>query len=341
MDEFKRLKFDYSRRFGVEIELNSLDNRDFDKYPLRPSTGELPKGTEYIANIVHKTTRDYVEIETWHSTHNNPWWIVKSDSSCGIEVCSPILKGWHGLEKICRVTEEFKNDENIRSGNNCSFHVHVDVSDCNLFEKASILAYWIKSEAIFMQGFPAHRKYNRYCQMIGITDVLRHDTKLSPRGLLKLLGQHKYYSINTFHMNRNKRNTIEFRNMGNCLNPLWIKCWTRLIIHFVEMAKSYQFPSEYVEGDKWSSWCWISPTDLFEVMGFHGGLSPGMQQIKNWFLAYLAVNIGANQYDWQKAIAQASVPEINKLLEKNGGFAVEHLNPPNLEEAVYGDYYKM
>ena len=49
------------RKFGVEIELNSFDKRDFKLNPL--AMNEFPKGMDYIANLIRN-------LNNLFSTHN-------------------------------------------------------------------------------------------------------------------------------------------------------------------------------------------------------------------------------------------------------------------------------
>ena len=109
MDTTEFFGFDYSRRFGVEIELNSMDGRN------RPLGKNNPVGADHIANLISRSLKKTAKITKWHHTHNNEFWVVKPDSSCGIEVCSPVSKGWKGLKEICHVVEEFYNENLLGS----------------------------------------------------------------------------------------------------------------------------------------------------------------------------------------------------------------------------------
>ena len=326
------LGFDYSRRFGVEIELNSLDGRS------RPLVRGNPVGSDYVANLISRSLSKTVEIAKWHHTHNNEFWIVKPDSSCGIEVCSPVSKGWKGLKDICRVVEGFSNDELIVADERCSLHVHVEVADLSERELASVLYYWIKCEPVFLDSVPHERKSNRYCQFIGLTDLIEHDAEMSPSLLISRLGNVKYYSLNTYHLKKGKRETIEFRIIGNsgCLDPFLIKNWVRLIVHFINVTSKMGIPGHYVEGDPWSSFLWLDAKDVFRLLGFWDSnktLTEGVKQTRDWFLARLKKNGSLLDCDgfWStqsRFVSNSQVSEmflilglgeINKLLSPVGG----------------------
>lgn len=287
----EKLSITSLRRFGAEIEINAFDllNR-----PLGYSEGKLPAGIHYVGNLVHKTTNSNVTIHKWGNDHYNDNWVIKPDASCGMEVCTPVLKGWKGVLEVCRVVDAFKNDSKITADSRCSFHVHVDVSNLSEEQLAAVLSWWIKCEPVFMDSVPYGRKKNQYCQFIGLTDLLNvEDGLLYPSGLISRLGACKYYTINTYHYVNKKRKTIEFRIMESqcCRNSLMAKNWIRLLLHFVEMAVKNGLPSDYTKGDKWSGYCWLDPNDVFEFLGFDDEISDGLQQIRDWFINRLVQNV--------------------------------------------------
>ena len=53
-------------------------------------------------------------------------------------------------------------------------------------------------------------------------------------------------------------------------------------------------PVEYVPNNRWSGYCWLDPIDVFEFLGFMPDqyeLSPGLQEVRDWFLKRLQTNI--------------------------------------------------
>lgn len=321
------LTFDYNRRFGVEIELNSLDDRDFKKYPLSPR--ELPLGVEYVGNLISKTTNNPVEIEKYGNTHNNNAWIIKPDSSCGIEICSPPGKGWNTLKNICKVIHVFKEDPMIMIDDRCSLHVHVEIADCKngdhdckkSTDLAKILMYWVKCEAVFLDSLPINRKKNKYCQCIGLLDLFNHDSFFQPMYIISKMGNQKYYTMNTTHLMRGNRDTVEFRVMGceGCDNPFIAKNWVRLLVHFVEMAKKMPIPQNY-NGDSWSGFSWLNPMEVMELLGFmdNSKLSDGLIQTRNWFIGRLYNNVKNGLIDgiFSDKFREISYDQINELYKK-------------------------
>lgn len=343
MDQAKEyLSFDSLRRFGVEIEINSFDMRN---RPLGYEDGKLPEGIHYIGNLVRKITNERVLIHKWGNDHHNDCWIVKPDGSCGMEVCTPVMKGWRGLLQTCRVIDGMARDGKVTADARCSLHVHVDVADLSEERLAGVIAWWIKSEAVFMDSVPARRKKNQYCQFLGQTDIFDdiEEGLFAPDVLLKKVGHCKYYSVNTFHYQNKKRKTIEFRIMDNdcCLDSWATKNWVRLILHFVEQAVKRGPPATYEFGNKWSGYNWLDPIDVFDFLGLAPDqykLSPGLEQVRSWFLSRLLThgrNTGLNgvMSDMGRKIAISQVDEL-----------ISQIAPGEITssaEAVYGDKFRV
>lgn len=297
MDELQTLKFNFDRRFGVEVELNAFDRRDFKAQPLRP--GEMPEGTAYIASLLMENLKAQVKVHGWKPTHNNfEEWIIKPDSSCGLEVCSPAEKAWTNLRNTVKAIDALSADPRVSSDDRCSLHVHVNVLDCiaktmktvgmsqpavydwsKSYDLISVLAWWIKCEPVFLEMVPDYRKVSRYCMSIGMTDEF-DAYELVDSSVVQRLGEQKYYTCNCYHLWGMKRPTVEFRIVGNegCLNSNFAKNWIVLVMHFVEMAKYWGPPEDYR---------WLDPSEVFTFLGFGGAfeLAEPLKETRNWFLS--------------------------------------------------------
>lgn len=332
------LSFMSERRFGTETEILSADRRNFKLRPLNSDRGEMPEGIDSFALTISDVIKQEVVLRHWHLTHNNNSWVLKPDSSCGIEICSPVSKGWLGLQKICRVTQALAAHPIAAVDDRCGFHVHVDVGDIGFEGVGAILCYWIKFEHLFMDAMPDLRKRNRYCQAICMSsiDVEAH---ISIPDLIRRLGINKYYSINTWHMNKGKRQTIEFRIMdsGACLNAFTIKNWVRLLLHFVERSRLQDVPPQYEPNRKESSLCWLDLNDFMEFMQFNQSLSGGMIQMRNWFLARIRANINSKLSGIWTPNARIIIKEqLDTIWSKlDLGDSEQYLNPTDMEKALY------
>jgi len=328
--------FDSCRRFGVEIEINAFDGKS------KPDFDGLPDGIYYVGNLVLQTVKDYVEVRRWGHTNwekTNGYWVVKPDHSCGIEICSPVLKGWHGLKEVCKVSDALAKNNKIKADSRCSFHLHVNISDFTVEQLANILRLWIKCEPVFMDAVPDYRKNNKYCQFIGLWDWLQHDSILSSEELVELLGRIKYTTLNTYQIFRGKRSTIEFRIPENtvCLNAYDIKNWVRLLIYFTEKAKDIRS----------KDFSWLDPNEVFVLLGFdRSDLSEAMLQVKNWFLAKLLSNIksgmkGAFSMKGRRYAARQILAITKENMELSDWKFWEILKPKDITNQVYSDKYKL
>jgi hypothetical protein len=343
------LSFNSNRRFGVELEVNAFDGKN------RPSGGEKekPVGTDYIVTLVKRHTDDDVQWRIYEHTHDNSCWVVKPDSSCGLEVCTPIYRNWKGIRKVCQVVDAFGKDSKIEIDHRCSVHVHVEVADLTEEQIASIIIHWVKCEAVFLDMVPAHRKVNRYCQFLGMKDLFDTEVYLSPSEIIKTVGVVKYYTINTDQWRRTdgKRRTLEFRIIEGegCKDPYLIKNWLRLILHFVEMTAKRPLPGPYIEGNPWSWACILDTKDVLRLLGFYSEpgeseyeLSNGLTQTRNWMLARLWKYITPDAEGGPRWKAFAEFQEVMGRFQKEGIIVDprDHLSPVDLNQALYADDFR-
>ena len=335
------LSFDYNRRFGVEIEVNSFDGRDFKDYPL--GKNEHPLGMDYIAVNLAELLQAEVNVAKWEYTHHNNCWVLKPDSSCGIELCSPVVKRWTGLKTICRAVDILDADERVIIDDRCSLHVHVEVADLDHRRLAAVLAFWIKCEAVFLDSVPSDRKKSKFCPCIGEVDMFSHDDGLDADRLIHKMGASKYYTANVYHMMKGRRSTIEFRIVGaeGCRNSFLTKNWIRLLLHFIERSSNYPL-HRFRPGNPWTSLCWLDPTDVMSLLGFDGSfrLSPGLEQTRNWFLSRLHTNIRSNLSGvWSPDARSVAIKQVDQLIAKFDIDPADYLTSED-GSATYAETFK-
>lgn len=284
-------------KFGVEIEINSFDNRDFFKIPLR--RGENPIGLEEVADLLSNSGVD-VEIQKWGYNHNNYKWICKPDASCGIEVCSPVFEQ-DNFKDLISVINLFASDNRIKVDERCSFHVHVETGReedfYNSNSLSSILAWWIKCEHVFMDFAVPHRKNNKYCRFIGRTELFDHDEKVSAFRVISKLSD-KYLTLNTYHLFNKRRFTLEFRIGEGTKDEIFVKNWLSIVFKFIDAAKKRQPPEDFK---------WLNHDDVFDFLDF----SQKELDLKIWFLKRLLLNC-----DKKTQIGQFSHAQYVKILDK-------------------------
>lgn len=272
------------------MELNALDGKN------RIYGDDLPEGTYYIANIVQNAIKKNanvpyrnVEIHRYNQHHDNNFWIIKPDASCGLEICSPVSKGHIGIKNICDVVDALVADPRIKADERCSLHVHIEVKDLNFAQLASVLSWWLKCELVFLDSVKTSRKRNRYCQFMGICDLYQVESKLTPNELINMFGVGKYTTLNTFHYKSRKRDTIEFRIMESecCLNSEMMKNWIMLLMHFIDCAVQRKIPLDYKPGDPWTGLAWLDTKHVFEFLKFD---TEDECEIRDWFIYRLLKN---------------------------------------------------
>lgn len=339
VEEYLAFTSTSNRKFGVELEINSFDGKS------KPDGGGPVKGMDYVCNLISGNTTEGAEVRGWENTNNNSRWVVKPDSSCGMEICTPPLIGWNGLEKLLKVVEALSNDSKIKSDGRCSVHVHVDFSDLTEDQIAQVLMWYIKCEPVIMDAVPECRKRNRYCQFIGMTTQFSHEERYTAQDIINRMGDVKYYSMHSKALRKgSERRTVEFRVMEGegCRNAYLIKNWIRFLLHFVDMALRKPIIHEYIPGNQWSHLCWLDPEDVFTLLGFNDGcgydLSRGLQQTRNWFIARLQKHMSKDVTGPRHIAYKQLCNIVDRLAAK--GIVInteEQLCPKDIKTALYND----
>jgi hypothetical protein len=260
-----------AERFGVEIEVNLPE----DEVPVRGATG-IHKVAEKLRGAGMEA-----EVSQWQYTNDNRSWVCKPDSSCGLEVCSPVLRR-DEVGEVLRAVEALKP---FSLDHRCSFHVHVDVKDLIPAELCSVLAWWVKCEHVFLDFAVPLRKSNKYCRCIGATDLFSISDEVSLDHLVRRLGN-KYLSLNTFHMVEGRRKSVEFRLGEAADNADFVENWISLVLRFVDASVSSLPPDDYG---------WLDPEDIFEFMEFD---RLGLKNLRSWFLNRLIRNCEFGKGMW-------------------------------------------
>jgi hypothetical protein len=322
----------------VELEILAFDKKK------RPENNQLPKGIDYVVLLVKNNAEENVEAKPYEHTKETNNWVVKPDSSCGLEICTPPMKGWRGIRKVCQVVNAFHYDPKIEVDRSCSVHVHVEVADLTEQQVANVIAYWVKCEPIFMDLVPSIRKRNRYCQLMGMTNLFEHNVSYTPKNLIDKVGEIKYFSMNSRAYRNGERKTIEIRIIEGegCKDPYLIKNWLRLILHFVEMTSKMPTPRPYTPGDPFSSLLWLDTKDVLSVLGFMPDqyeLSKGLMQTRSWMLARLMKFMTPDVNKGPRWKAYEELKEVLHRLKQDGIEIdpTDHLSPKDLADALYND----
>ena len=253
-----------NRRFGIEIEFNPLDNKISEG-------NSLPLGIFDIAEILKNELNEKIYVCGWHTTINNDYWLVKPDSSCGFEICTPILKGLKSLEKVRSVIKSVRKYNKIKSDRRCSFHVHFELQSTQTNYLANIILWWIRCELFFFLMIPNYRKESNYSQVLSLSplffdnqvqvfDFILNDI------LVNHIKEYKFYSINLYHFKKSNRKTMEFRIMDSsaCSNEDYAYYWVLLLDRFLECCdKNNLVFDDKIQKDQFR---WLTIEEVFSFL---------------------------------------------------------------------------
>ena len=253
-----------NHRFGVEIELNTFDDPSN-----KSDDSSEPIGSRHAAHVVKETLQENVEVTTWHTTINSNRWLVKPDSSCGFEICSPVLKGRQGLKSLVSVINSLKNDGRFNADSKCSFHVHFELPSRDVGFISSLIVNWIKCELFFFLLIPDYRKQSKYCQLMGLSDLFPNNSQLDKNIIFNKVSDYKFYSLSLYHFKKSNRNTVEFRLMDNraCLDGKLVENWIILLNRFINKSNNnYVFNQE---GLLEKPFVWLDFKDVFDFLDLY------------------------------------------------------------------------
>lgn len=262
------VKWNFRRRFGIEYEFN---NSDAYRSTMRDILREQGMNCD---------TRG------WEHTRNNSCWVAKTDSSCGTELVSPILKGVRDLKQAAEILPHLRNG-GMRFNNSCGCHIHVEIADFNRNQAGILAAHWIKIERFLINGTPSHRRNNNYCRLSeDMFESHRPNRQYDPSEIYQLARSRRQSAINFQRHNPGDSGTVEFRFGEMTFDPEVIKNRVRFLIWFVEMCKTMPNPSNLN---------WMSPKEAlkyfnlyqdeeFEDIDLKVRYSNAIQSMRKWLL---------------------------------------------------------
>lgn len=252
-----------NHRFGVEIELNTLDDSP------KPDELSEPFGIRHAADVIKNTLEESVEITAWHTTINSNRWLVKPDSSCGFEICTPVLKGKQGLSSLVSVIKNLNKDGRFQANSKCSFHVHFELPSRDIGFISSLAINWIRCELFFFLLIPDYRKQSKYCQLMGLSDLFPFNNELDKNIIFNKICDYKFYSLSLYHFKKSNRNTVEFRIMDSqaCLDSYLAENWILLLNRFINKSNNnYVFNKD---GFLEKPLVWLDFKDVFDFLDLY------------------------------------------------------------------------
>lgn len=226
------------RRFGVEMEMTT-SNRDGGRLEQRA-----------LIRALADADCGYVSSDTGYRHSHGESWDVKTDSSCGWEVASPIL--WldeTGHSEPLRRACEAINRLRPKVTRECGLHVHMALPEYTWDHLRQLLMFWSRYEPFYFEMLPSHRRNNGYCSpLVGSSWERSRANSVRP-GLVSARSERSFNdyaratgrgAINLAHWWRTQR--VEFRLHSGTTQYDKIRYWVMLLAATVRRVSNDAMP---------------------------------------------------------------------------------------------------
>jgi len=216
-----------ARRFGIEVEFNSGTRGTY----YRSNDAQQ---ADVVADMVAKGIPSYVES---HYTHAVPtsWKMTNDCTVTGGEFVSPILRvDDAGLNEVREAIRSIKAAGGA-AGQGQGLHVHHDVTDFSQDDMGRLVRNLRNAERAILAYVPQYR-YNGTgrCRANLISDQAwaRYERAVQSGELAPMANRagrdhwNRYVSFNFCAVL--VQGTVEFRALGNSLNPIKVRAWIEL-----------------------------------------------------------------------------------------------------------------
>lgn len=295
------VKWNKRRKFGIELEyLNDNTN------------------LERLRDAITSVDDQHCDIRGWeHTIDNYGLWIAKTDSSCGLEVCTPPMSGPNDLKTLGKVVDSIRENSGARFDDRCGLHVHICLDDFTFNQMCTLLMYWIKIETVVMNSYPGHRRENRYCRPLNDQISTWHiNQRYTPNEIFNAF--HRYRgALNTNYWEN--RRILEWRMGDMSMDAEDVKNRVRFLIWFVDIAKIMPIPDNLN---------WFSSKQTMRFLGLlpcnndliQKTFSPAVKSMRRWILERLDNHL-PDYYQVDKELVKEMIDEV----ETETHFPTEHL----------------
>lgn len=227
--------FNTERTFGVEIEF-------FNATPQAVIAEMERRGIAVKFEGYNHTTRRHWKIVTDVSVTG-----VGTGVGRGLEIVSPPLKGWEGIEELRQILEGLET-VGARVDKSCGLHIHHDAKDFVGKDFANLYVMYYKFEKFFDAMVPVSRRgnTNHYCKSISreqIEVLAKATTIADVQAVFPDPSFDRYYKLNFCSFFRH--GTVEFRQHGGTIDFDKISNWIILTQAIVERAKGSKVPLKH------------------------------------------------------------------------------------------------
>lgn len=304
----KLAKLTSARTFGIEIEFNNQSNLT----------------QSQLANHINSKFRRLECLSESYNHNTNAHWKIVTDSTCGLELVSPILSGQQGMKEAQDVIDTLHSVEGVQVNRSCGIHVHVGCEDITPQGMKNVIIQYAKNETLINSVLAPSRRDTRWArQIVGnehtgrFTTIQALKTMLDGQTTCSDIIQNmggRYNTVNVQCWNRQR--TIEFRQHGGSLDSEKILSWAHFLINTVEKCMTETPVKTTIR---------TNPEQAFKQLF-------GNSKIVYDFMLGRANHFGFTQYGQVKEVSvvtrweavceeEAILYTVNKL--SNGGFEVK------------------
>jgi hypothetical protein len=231
------IKFDFTRKFGVEIEFN-----------------EMAVSKSQLASLIRAKGIECREEGYNHSTRSH--WKIITDSSCGLELVSPPMIGQDGfnqIEIVCQVL----NEVGAKVDKRCGLHVHHDASDLTINNFKNLYKIYSKYEngIDYLQPESRRKNNNTYCYSISANDLALIEKATTIYQIANdILSGKRFYKLNVQSYLRH--GTVEFRQHSGTTDAQKIINWV-MLTNLIVVKSFEKIPSTKLNTEEKHVWYYM------------------------------------------------------------------------------------
>lgn len=239
--ELERVNAIIHSRQMMEYNANSVQSRlqQSEVTPITTTNDDLTFGVEIeiLSTVDRQTIATALQAEGINAAvegYNHrvcEGWKIITDSSCGLEVVSPILSGEQGLNQVKKVAETL-NRIGCKVDKTCGLHVHIGADALGVKKVKSIVRRWLNNEHHLDSIQPQSRRGNNnyFCASLANTFDA---SALDHCRTIKTLSQSQCTRYSKLNLQSYRRHqTIEFRHHSGTTDATKITNWIKFLLDF-------------------------------------------------------------------------------------------------------------
>ena len=249
-----------------------------------------------------------VRLDRCYVHSNGDQWHIKTDTSCGWEIASPILRTYDDLIKAMKVPK-IVSDLGFSTNSSCGLHVHIDMIHVQSDSFNNLMRFLSRYEEAFFSLAENYRRNSTYCQPLRDSTVA--DIKAHPDYRPSALGRawsSKHYWVNGTHLGG--IGTIEFRLMSSTLKPEKIIGWIMFLLQVVNFC----FKGKSVQ---WGSAKCANARDLIQTMLGQGGFYGPFSEADEWSKTHIVLARKWAIGTFTKGESKTKIPKMTKFTSLN------------------------